>query len=74
MSALDVEASRVILESSLDMARRLKVRSVAEGVETRAHWDLLLALGCDIAQGYFIARPMDAADFTRWAGGWAPPP
>jgi EAL domain-containing protein (putative c-di-GMP-specific phosphodiesterase class I) len=73
MSALEVEASRVILESSLDMARRLKVRSVAEGVETRAHWDLLLALGCDIAQGYFIARPMDARAFTEWAGTWKPP-
>jgi EAL domain-containing protein (putative c-di-GMP-specific phosphodiesterase class I)/CheY-like chemotaxis protein len=73
MSALEVESSRVILESSLDMARRLKVRSVAEGVETRAHWDLLLALGCDIAQGYFIARPMDAAGFTEWASGWEPP-
>jgi EAL domain-containing protein (putative c-di-GMP-specific phosphodiesterase class I)/FixJ family two-component response regulator len=36
MSALDVEANRVILESCIDMARRLKVRSVAEGVETRA--------------------------------------
>jgi EAL domain-containing protein (putative c-di-GMP-specific phosphodiesterase class I) len=73
MSALEVEASRVILESSLDMARRLKVRSVAEGVETRALWDLLLALGCDIAQGYFIARPLDAAAFTAWAADWTPP-
>jgi EAL domain-containing protein (putative c-di-GMP-specific phosphodiesterase class I) len=73
MSALDVEANRVILESCIDMARRLKVRSVAEGVETRAHWDLLLSLGCDIAQGYFIAPPLDAADFTKWAAGWTPP-
>jgi EAL domain-containing protein (putative c-di-GMP-specific phosphodiesterase class I) len=73
MSALEVETSRVILESSLEMARRLKVRSVAEGVETRAHWDLLLALGCDIAQGYFIARPLDAADFTAWAASWTAP-
>ena len=73
LSALDVEASRVILESSLDMARRLKVHSVAEGVETRAHWDLLLSLGCDIAQGYFIARPMDAAAFAKWANDWEPP-
>jgi len=46
---------------------------VAEGVETRAHWDQLLALGCDIAQGYFIARPMEAGDFAEWARGWAPP-
>ena len=73
LSALDVKASRVILESSLDMARKLGVRSVAEGVETRAHWDLLLSLGCDIAQGYFIARPMDAAAFAQWAKEWAPP-
>jgi EAL domain-containing protein (putative c-di-GMP-specific phosphodiesterase class I)/FixJ family two-component response regulator len=73
MSALDVEASRVILESSLDMARRLNVHSVAEGVETRAHWDLLLSLGCDIAQGYFIARPLDAAGFAKWAAEWTPP-
>lgn len=73
MSALADEASRVILESSLDMARRLKVRSVAEGVETRAHWDLLLALGCDIAQGYFISPPLDADDFTTWAAKWTPP-
>ena len=73
MSALEVEANRVIMESSLEMARRLKVRSVAEGVETRAHWDLLLALGCDIAQGYFIARPMDAGDFTAWAATWTLP-
>lgn len=73
MSAFDVEANRVILESSLDMARRLKVRSVAEGVETRAHWDLLLSLGCDIAQGYFISPPLDAADFARWATTWIPP-
>jgi EAL domain-containing protein (putative c-di-GMP-specific phosphodiesterase class I) len=73
LSALDVGASRVILESSLDMARKLGVRSVAEGVETRGHWDLLLAPGCDIAQGYFIARPMDAAAFKQWASEWTAP-
>ena len=73
MSALESDASRVILESSLEMARRLKVQSVAEGLETRAHWDLLLALGCDMAQGYFVAKPMAAADFARWAAEWKAP-
>jgi EAL domain-containing protein (putative c-di-GMP-specific phosphodiesterase class I)/CheY-like chemotaxis protein len=73
MSALDAKASKIILEASLEMARKLGVRSVAEGVETRAHWDLLLALGCDIAQGNFIAPPLSAADFTKWASEWSPP-
>jgi len=73
MSALESDASRVILESSLEMARRLKVQSVAEGVETRALWDLLLALGCDMAQGYFVAKPMAAAEFARWAAEWKAP-
>jgi EAL domain-containing protein (putative c-di-GMP-specific phosphodiesterase class I)/FixJ family two-component response regulator len=73
MSALDNETSKVILESSIDMARKLNIKSVAEGVETRAHWDLLQALGCDIAQGYFIARPMPGADVAEWAAQWKAP-
>ena len=72
-SAVEKESSRVILASSLDMAKKLKLKSVAEGVETRAHWDLLQGLGCDIAQGYFIAKPMEAAAFQQWALDWRPP-
>jgi EAL domain-containing protein (putative c-di-GMP-specific phosphodiesterase class I) len=73
MSALDREASKVILSSSLDMAKKLKLKSVAEGVETRAHWNLLRDLRCDIAQGYFIAKPMEAAAFQDWALHWRAP-
>lgn len=73
MNALDEDSCRVILESSIDMARKLKLKSVAEGAETRGHWDLLRRLGCDIVQGYFIARPMAATDFEAWAGQWTPP-
>ncbi|MEN3355979.1 MAG: hypothetical protein V7640_4137 [Betaproteobacteria bacterium] len=64
------ESARVILASSLDMARRLNIKAVAEGVETRANWELLKELGCDIAQGYYIARPMPADDFLRWMKEW----
>jgi EAL domain-containing protein (putative c-di-GMP-specific phosphodiesterase class I)/FixJ family two-component response regulator len=64
------ESAKVILGSSLEMARRLKINAVAEGVETRANWDLLKELGCDIAQGYYIARPMPASDFLRWMREW----
>ena len=73
MGALEKEANKVILASSLDMAKKLKLKAVAEGVETRAHWNLLQGLGCDVAQGYFIAKPMEAAAFRGWALEWRPP-
>jgi EAL domain-containing protein (putative c-di-GMP-specific phosphodiesterase class I)/FixJ family two-component response regulator len=73
MSALEKESSKVILASSLDMAKKLRLKAVAEGVETRAHWDLLKNLGCDVAQGYFVAKPMDAHTFQQWSLEWTPP-
>jgi EAL domain-containing protein (putative c-di-GMP-specific phosphodiesterase class I)/AmiR/NasT family two-component response regulator len=63
--------SRIVLESSLGMARKLNITSVAEGVETQEDWNLLSQLGCDLAQGYFIARPMQAEAYRSWAMGWA---
>lgn len=66
-------SSRTIVESSVDMARRLGIKSVAEGVETRSDWNLLKAAGCDVAQGYFIARPMAAQAFGEWIHSWRPP-
>jgi EAL domain-containing protein (putative c-di-GMP-specific phosphodiesterase class I) len=72
-SALEKESSKVILSSSLEMARKLGLKAVAEGVETRAHWNLLQSLGCDVAQGYFIAKPMEAGALEAWALQWRPP-
>ena len=45
------------------MAHELGIQVVAEGVETEQQRDLLLAAGCDYAQGYWFARPMSAPDF-----------
>jgi EAL domain-containing protein (putative c-di-GMP-specific phosphodiesterase class I) len=59
-------SSRAIVESSVEMARRLNLKSVAEGVETLADWDLLKAVGCDLAQGYFIAKPMPESSFLAF--------
>ena len=59
-------SSRAIVESSVEMARRLDIKSVAEGVETQADWDVLHATGCDVAQGYFIAKPMQESAFLAF--------
>lgn len=67
------DSARVMLESSLEMARKLNITSVAEGVETREGFDLLCHLHCDMAQGYFIARPMDASAYLDWVREWKQP-
>ena len=56
----------VILESALDMAKRLGLVSVAEGVETLEDWRLLQRYGCSVGQGYLIAKPMPASDIPGW--------
>jgi EAL domain-containing protein (putative c-di-GMP-specific phosphodiesterase class I)/ActR/RegA family two-component response regulator len=57
---------RAIIESSVQMARRLGIKSVGEGVETQADWDVLKAVGCDMAQGYFVAKPMTGRHLLRF--------
>jgi len=64
-------SSRTIVESSIAMARNLNMKSVAEGVETREDWDVLLAAGCDLAQGYFIAKPMPGGEFHAFCAAKA---
>jgi EAL domain-containing protein (putative c-di-GMP-specific phosphodiesterase class I)/CheY-like chemotaxis protein len=65
-NAATQESSLAMLESSLEMAAKLKIVAVAEGIETQDEWKMLLDLGCQLAQGYFIARPMDAGEFLDW--------
>ncbi|HET9695128.1 MAG TPA: EAL domain-containing response regulator [Steroidobacteraceae bacterium] len=68
-STSDPEA-RAIVHNSIALARDLRVRCVAEGVENVEALRLLSVLHCGCAQGYFIARPMPAGDLARWAGQW----
>lgn len=58
------EALRIVVESSIHMAHKLRVKSIAEGVETQQDWDMLKSMKCDIVQGYFISRPIDLAAFN----------
>ncbi|MBS1161630.1 MAG: hypothetical protein H6R15_4049 [Proteobacteria bacterium] len=61
-----------IVEAVIGMSRAFGRTVVAEGVETPAHIERLLALGCHVMQGYALARPMPAADFLRWFREFAP--
>ena len=58
--------SRAMVESSLEMASKLRIEAVAEGVETKEQLVLLRELGCPLAQGYLIGKPMPKEDFTKW--------
>jgi diguanylate cyclase (GGDEF)-like protein len=58
--------NEAIARSTIDLARHLDLRVVAEGIETREAWELLASLGCDTAQGYLISRPVSAEQLTAW--------
>ena len=56
----------VIVRAVIAMSKQLRIRVVAEGVETNAAHVFLREIGCEDAQGYFFARPCDAATFLKW--------
>ena len=60
------ERSRRIIEHSLSLALQLGLSTIAEGVDSGTGLELMTDLGCDSAQGYFIARPMPAAEVPGW--------
>jgi diguanylate cyclase (GGDEF)-like protein len=64
-------SAEAIVRSVLDLARNLHLSVVAEGVEDRRTWEHLRTLGCDMAQGYFLARPMPFDDVLMWLKGLA---
>lgn len=64
-------ALMAIVEGTLAMAHDLGIKSVAEGVEDQADWDCMQALGCDVAQGYFIAKPMNGPLLQAWSEMWS---
>ena len=56
----------MIVRATVDLGKNLGLRIVAEGVEDRETFDRLADFGCDEAQGFYIARPMNLAEFGRW--------
>ncbi|MEH6356101.1 MAG: EAL domain-containing protein, partial [Marinobacter sp.] len=61
-----------IVEGVIGLAKSFKREVIAEGVETIEHGAALLRLGCELAQGRGIARPMPASDILPWINNWKP--
>jgi hypothetical protein len=71
---LDDPDDLAILEGVLGLSTAFNRKVIAEGVETVDHGEMLLYLGCELAQGYGIARPMPAAALPGWMHSWQPAP
>jgi diguanylate cyclase (GGDEF)-like protein/PAS domain S-box-containing protein len=69
---LDDPDDRAILQGVIGLAAAFGRKVIAEGVESVAHGTVLLQLGCELAQGYGIARPMAADQLPAWAATWQP--
>ena len=69
---LDDPDDLAILQGIIGLAEAFNREVIAEGVETVAHGTALLRLGCELAQGYGIARPMPADQIPAWVGHWRP--
>ena len=63
-------SNRIILETIMTLANGMKVKTVAEGVETQEHFDYLREIGCDVAQGYYINKPIDPESFEQLLEKW----
>jgi EAL domain-containing protein (putative c-di-GMP-specific phosphodiesterase class I) len=61
---------RAMYYTSLGLGMHLGMQVVAEGVEDREDWEFVRDTGCELAQGYFIARPMPAAELAGWIASW----
>jgi EAL domain-containing protein (putative c-di-GMP-specific phosphodiesterase class I) len=60
------EDNATIVRSTIDLGQNLGLQVVAEGVETAEIWEKLNSLGCNIAQGYYLSRPVPADDLRDW--------
>jgi len=74
MQMADDRNDAAIVRSTVELGRNLGLKVVAEGVETAAAWAHLKALGCDFAQGYYLSKPVPAAEIAALvgAGGSSP--
>jgi EAL domain-containing protein (putative c-di-GMP-specific phosphodiesterase class I) len=70
---LDEPDKAAVVNATVHLAHALDLVVVAEGVESQAALDALRALGCDVVQGFWTGRPMDAAAIAAVLDAAAPP-
>lgn len=70
VSDMQDDASKSIIEASIGLAHAFGCSIVAEGVETEEQFTLLKVLGCNLAQGYYIAKPMPVEEIELWLENW----
>jgi diguanylate cyclase (GGDEF)-like protein len=68
---VDQPRNLAIVRSTVELGKNLGLVVVAEGVEGEGAWQALAGLGCDLLQGYHLARPMPESDVTSWIAAYA---
>jgi EAL domain-containing protein (putative c-di-GMP-specific phosphodiesterase class I) len=58
----------------MNLGHNLGLKVIAEGVENICFWNMLAEKGCDFAQGFFMGKPMPAAEFDQWLKNWRAKP
>ncbi|MFT6918043.1 MAG: EAL domain-containing protein (putative c-di-GMP-specific phosphodiesterase class I) [Cognaticolwellia sp.] len=62
----DVSSKVLILDAVVNLAEALKIKTTAEGIETAEQYQKLKEIGCDLGQGYYIAKPLLDTEFKRF--------
>jgi EAL domain-containing protein (putative c-di-GMP-specific phosphodiesterase class I) len=65
----DSESNTRVVQAIVALGKAMELEIVAEGVETSQQYAIVRRLGCDLVQGYFVAKPMPAERFQRWCEG-----
>jgi EAL domain-containing protein (putative c-di-GMP-specific phosphodiesterase class I) len=76
LNMVSSEEDRMIVSSIVELGHNLGLSVVAEGVENDSVWDVLAGMHCDLAQGYYLSRPLPAGALLDWSRGFSsrPPP
>ena len=66
----DPDANTRVIEAIIALGKAMELEVVAEGIETDQEYATVRRLGCDLVQGYFVAKPMPSDELRRWCGGY----